>query len=68
MSLYRTIEGDVVDQICFRIYGTSSGTTEALLEANPGLADRGATLPAGLELVLPPPPQTPVRRAIRLWD
>lgn len=68
MSIYLTIEGDVVDHIAFRIYGRSDGATERLLEANPGLADRGPVLPAGIAVQLPPPPAQAPRQAIRLWS
>lgn len=65
---YRTIAGDTADAICHRVFGQTEKLTEALLEANPGLADRGAILPAGLELKLPPAPTSEAARPVRLWD
>lgn len=67
-ALYRTVDGDVVDAICARILGATEDVTEAVFDANPGLADHGPILPAGLVLQLPaaPTPATPVTR--RLWD
>jgi len=67
-TLYRTRDGDMVDEICWRFYGDRTGAAEAVLEANPGLADRGAILPAGLTVTLPDlrTPQAPA--VVRLWD
>ncbi|MGR3519998.1 MAG: tail protein X [Roseovarius sp.] len=41
----------------------------AILAANPGLAARGATLPAGLRITLPevPDPKPDPVQPIRLW-
>jgi len=46
-------QGDTVDAICWRHYGRTDGTVEAVLEANAGLADFGAVLPAGTVVFLP---------------
>ncbi len=56
----------MVDEICARIYGDESMTV-AVYEANPGLAERGAILPAGLAIILPEQAPAPVRSPIRLW-
>lgn len=53
METIITSEGDMVDQLAFRHYGTHEGTTEAILDANPGLAVLGPVLPAGLTINLP---------------
>ena len=67
---YTTSYGDTVDYICWRHYGTErNGTTEAVLEANIGLAERGAVLPAGVVVTLPAlttPAKT--KTMIQLWD
>jgi phage tail protein X len=67
---YTTRQGDTVDYICWRYYGTErGGTTEAVLEANPGLAQRGPVLPAGLVITLPAitlPGKT--AKLVELWD
>ena len=68
MSVYRTKEGEVLDQIAFRYYGTHEGTVEAVLEANPNLADEGVTLPAGLLVTLPAMNAPAKNKPIRLWD
>lgn len=38
-------QSDTVEAICWRYYGRTAGVTEAVLEANHGLADHGPTLP-----------------------
>lgn len=66
---YKTREGDLVDGIAWRYYGTRGGqVTEKLLDANPGLADHGPELPAGLVLTLPDMPTPATTKAVRLWD
>jgi phage tail protein X len=67
---YRTADGDMLDQICWSYYGTSTGVTEAALGANPGLGDLGPRYAAGVEIVLPdlPPSTVPAVNPVRLWD
>jgi P2-like prophage tail protein X len=43
----------MLDYVCFKHYGYSSGAVEIVLEENPGLADYGSFLPAGLKIRLP---------------
>ncbi len=69
MAQYRTREGDMLDAICKAWYGESSQYTEAVLDRNPGLADLGAVLPAGVIIELPDFPDLSVKQGtIRLWD
>jgi len=65
---YRTRDGDMLDAICSRFYGNEQDVTEQVLAANPGLADVGPILPAGLILTLPvqTSPET-VKDTVRLW-
>jgi len=65
---YRTRDGDMLDWICWYHYGGRvSGVIEQVLEANPGLADRGPVLSAGLVIDLPRiPPPLPQPR-IQIW-
>jgi phage tail protein X len=66
---YVTSEGDQVDDIAARYYGSTSNlVVEQVLEANPGLADYGPTLPAGLRLVLPDIARPAQTQGVRLWD
>ncbi|WP_374406510.1 tail protein X [Pelagerythrobacter sp.] len=63
-------EGETVDEVCWRVLGRTQAVTEQVLARNPGLADRGAALPGGLEIDLPEPAQAaPARReTVKLWD
>ena len=66
---YTTREGDTVDFIAWRAYGsTDNKQVEAVLEANPNLADYGATLPAGLSITLPAIAEPSKKQGIKLWD
>lgn len=65
---YTTFDGDMVDMIAFKRFGSSSGTAEAILAANPGLANRGPRLPAGLVLQIPVPVQKDRRQGVNLWS
>lgn len=69
MAAYLTADGDMLDAICELHYGPRPGAAEAVLEVNPGLADRGPVLPAGVRIELPELAETPPERgATRLWD
>ncbi len=71
MAQYRTVQNDMLDAICHRHYGTPTGTVEAVLAANPGLASHGAILPAGLLVELPDnvqPQQQSITPTVRLYD
>lgn len=65
----RTIQNDTVDALCWRHYGRTAGVVEAVLLANPRLADHGPVLPAGV-LVSLPDLQTPApeRAMVNLWE
>ncbi len=69
MTYYRSVDGDRLDVVCSRHYGAQSGVVEAVLAANPGLADYGPILPAGLTLALPElaPPLRAVA-VVDVWD
>jgi len=65
----RTQQNDTVDALCWRHYGRTAGVTEAVLEANPGLADLGPILPQGVMVNMPEAQSTaPVRQMVNLWD
>jgi phage tail protein X len=62
-------QGDTVDAICWRHYGRTAGVTEAVLDANPGLADLGPILPQGVLVNMPEAQTTaPLRQMVNLWD
>ncbi|NWN60639.1 tail protein X [Pseudomonas allii] len=65
----RTIQNDTVDALCWRFYGRTAGVTEAVLEANPGLADHGPILPQGLVVSMPEvQTSAPQRQMVQLWN
>lgn len=65
-TIYKTREGDVLDQICEQYYGRASAFIE-VLNANPGLVQYGAILPLGIDIVLPEL-STPVSEGTSLWS
>ena len=71
-SIYRTVQDDRLDRICRGFYGSErAGTVEAVLAANPHLADRGPLYPPGITITLPDlptQPKTPTKQTIHLWD
>ncbi len=69
-AAYSTMDGDMVDQVCALYYGREWGTTEAVLDANPGLAARGPVLTSGVTIVLPdiPAESTSRQDTINLFD
>lgn len=65
----RAFQNDTVDALCWRHYGRTAGVTEAVLEANPGLADYGPILPQGLVVNMPEAQASaPQRQMVNLWD
>lgn len=69
MTTYRTSQGDTADYIAWKHYGTQAGrVVEQLLDANPGLADFGPILPAGILVQLPEFQLATDDKAVRLWD
>ena len=65
--IYTTIDGDVIDQICWRHYGAVAGYVEKVVEANPHLNSQPVILPAGVRISLPVVTVEPVMLK-RLWD
>lgn len=63
---YLTIDGDVLDKICWLFYGKREKVTEAVIAANPIVLEYGTVMPAGIILVLPPLQFDIQRKA--LWD
>lgn len=67
-TTYTASQGDTLDYVCWKLYGQQSGAVEAVLEANPGLADLGEVIPVGTKITMPDlaKPETEVQ-PIRLW-
>ncbi len=69
MDIYITSGGEMIDAIAWRHYGHQTGTTEALLGHNPGLAAQPHMLPPGLVISLPEiAPATGTGRPVELYD
>lgn len=68
MTEVRAVQGDTVDRLCFRHYGYTDAVTEAVLEANPGLAEQGPIIAMGTRVKLPAVPAQQARQTVQLWD
>lgn len=69
MTTVIAAQGDTVDSLCWHYYGRTAGVTEAVLDANPGLADLGPIIPHGTTVILPDAaPQPEQRQVVNLWD
>jgi phage tail protein X len=71
MIQYRCIDGDRIDTICSDHYGHLNGSVEAVLAANPGLADNSSPVfYTGFIIYLPTitPVTTVTNNTIKLWD
>jgi len=65
----RAHQGETLDQLCYRVLGTTAGVTERALQMNPGLAEFGPILPHGTLVTLPEEQPTPVViDTVQLWS
>ena len=68
LQTVKTRAGDMLDAILWRNRGRTQGLVEETFALNPGLADLGPVLPAGVEIVLPAPAAAkPLRETVKLW-
>lgn len=69
-TTYKTRDGDMLDDICWRHYGADNckAGLEAAMMSNPGLAELGPVLPAGVSIILPEVVQSIAPSAWQLWD
>ena len=68
MTIYYSIkEKDMLDYICWEHYGFTSGAVEIVLEENPGLAEYGSFLPAGLKIKLPIIEKPLQKSILKIW-
>ena len=66
--IYRTQDNDALDAICFQHYARED-QVEQVLAANPGLAERGPILPAGIRINLPAAtPANTQTGLVQIWD
>nr|WP_265023193.1 tail protein X [Wolbachia endosymbiont (group B) of Ischnura elegans] len=64
---YLAKENDMLDYICWKHYGFTSGAVEIVLEENPGLAEYGSFLPAGLKIKLPIIEKPLQKSILKIW-
>lgn len=64
------LDGETVDEVCWRVLGKTAGVTEQVLDLNPGLAALGPCLPGGTSVTLPDPASatTVTIDLDQLWD
>jgi phage tail protein X len=68
MITYRTKDGDVIDWICWKHYGFTSGAVEEVLKINPKVAEYDGHLPEGLLISLPEINSKIAAKQVKLWD
>lgn len=68
MITYTTKDGDVLDLICWKYYGSTSGTVEKVLEANRHLANLPAIFAAGVKIILPDLTPEEDSESVKLWS
>lgn len=69
MMTYTTRQSEMVDAICHRYYGATSGYVEQVLDANPRLAAQPIPLPIGTIIKLPELARAAeVVPVVNLWD
>nr|WP_237342972.1 tail protein X [Wolbachia endosymbiont of Folsomia candida] len=66
--VYLAKENEMLDLICWRHYGFTDGVVELVLETNPGLAEYGSFLPAGLKIKLPVIQEPLKRSTLKIWE
>lgn len=66
MRRYRTIDGDILDQIAKEQLG-DEGQAVDILAINPGLAMQPFLMPAGLVIILPEAKPAAAAKTVRLW-
>ena len=69
MIIYKTKDGDVLDEILYKFYGTE-GLVPKVLEHNRHLADLGPIYPSDVQIILPDLVLDGgnVRKEVSLWD
>lgn len=64
------LDGETLDEICWRVLGRTRVVTEQVLALNPGIAALGPRLPEGTPVTLPDLAAIApdVRETVKLWD
>jgi phage tail protein X len=67
--IYNTVQGDMLDEICYKYYGFSAGAVERVLEENPHISYLGYVFEKNEKIKLPDiPKEVRVKKEVRLWD
>lgn len=61
---YTTVDGDMLDNLCFKHYGAIQGYINRVYEANPELAKHPVALPAGITITFP---DVVISKEVNLW-
>jgi phage tail protein X len=63
-------QGDTLDELLWRERGLGADAIDAVLAANPGLADLGPILPIGTPVIIPTiaTAAVQVREIVQLWS
>ena len=64
----QALQGDTLDQFCQRHLGSTAGTVETTLTANPSIAALGPVLPLGTRVTLPAAQAPATTNRLKLWD
>lgn len=67
MKIYAQ-QGDTIDAMCWRYYGSTENVVEQVYRANHGLAAYGALLPHGCPVEMPELNAAARRETVKLWD
>jgi len=68
MITYVTKDGDVLDAICWKYYGSTTGVVEKVLEANRHLAELAVIFSAGVKIILPDLTLAEETESVKLWS
>lgn len=64
-----SIDDDMIDLMIWRAIGRTAGSLEAVLDANPHIAELPLILPAGVVITIPPAAeQRPAPASFKLWE
>ncbi|MBK4727191.1 tail protein X [Erwinia rhapontici] len=66
--IVKALQGDTLDLVCQRHYGSTRAVTEAVLAANPGLCEKSPFMTAGQEITLPDIAPAAQAEMVQLWD
>lgn len=61
-----TVQGDRLDQLCYKHYGTVD-MLEKVLEANPALAQQPQPYQSGITIIMPDKPEAKQKTKTALW-